>query len=488
MSISEKIRAALAADPTLAKLETAAAVDTLALSPGFEGVKRETLRRLFQRNRAAEVIEEGDGGYFYRFDEAGECYTIQAGELRLEGVPSKDVQELVQWHVYAGVRRLTQSQIAKESWTQHKRALTRSQVAAVFRALNVTKGSLPLAPHEYSLGAESAAKRVREAVEADAERLWRADEAKSWKTIARKAQRELANVEDLISKYTEGIEPLIPRGLERAFQQLAGRLEGSLESIELVVFLSDWHAGAAHKEVFGEYNRTVFERRVAQLSEDICDHIRRSGRTISKLHMVSGGDMVEGVLEMRRGHYLSQDVLEGQQVKLASKAFAGVAQDVGEVAGVEPHMWGVGGNHDRAGGDRSYDPNRVIAQIFYDMVHAYYGRELEGEHAAQDTTIHFPVADGLGLVIVQHGDQSPRDIKDIVEHYRCTGAQWFLILSGHLHHLRIVEGSHCLSVQCPSLMGPENYGVKRLGKGARPGQVLIEIHEVGPRPFYLPLR
>lgn len=174
----------------------------------------------------------------------------------------------------------------------------------------------------------------------------------------------------IIRDHVEAVEPIPLSTLKR---------DTSLPTHEWVLVLSDWHIGqlTTLEETGGmfEQNSGIALEQVQTLWNAV-DHlydIEAKGRNITKLHILSLGDMVDGDL-MRISQTRKVDQLVSQQYPMMYGLMEGLIRQALRVFDeVDVHV--VGGNHDRFGkfGDAGLGELSYIENWSYVM-----GTSLEG--------------------------------------------------------------------------------------------------------------
>jgi len=475
MNIRDAVRKYLSQNPSEGKT-TAEIIKDLASKRQFKGAKHETLRRSVQivRNEAqagGSGVRTATSDHWWKFDENTQKYDIQAGPFRFQDVPAAVVQDWVSWYTTGG-SNMTQAEVSRQSFAVHSRPLTKKQFQNLVKALDINKGSLPLAPHLVSEDAEAALSMVREAQEAAIEMKMRARDARYW----RKAYEELVRDRNFIERLGDRIAGEVAAGSPVSAPAVS--YNHDLSSYQAVLFLSDWHVGQAFDTPVGRYDKEVFQDRLHHLLQECSDWLRAYKRPLDHLHIALGGDMVDGVLPMRPQHSLQQDLHEGEQVQRASDALEVLIKSLWQRAGAPCTVWSVGGNHDRAGGARTYDPNRTVAQWLTQVTRAKLPREITWNHTSEGVNA-WRVYDTM--VLLTHGDNTPKDPRDMVHPYRRSDVRNYLVLTGHLHSGANEDGD-ITWVRCGSMVGYDPYAASRFGAASRPSQVLVEVRrEGGPR-------
>jgi hypothetical protein len=476
MSIRGAVLEILKQNPEMQRQSAKEATDFLMSFPELRSARRKTVKRslyMARKQLAMSSNAPSHPGDAWDYDPDAETYTLHTREGTFRDVPASEVQSWVSWYSNQG-GKLSQSQVAREAYKHFNRQLSTKQVAALLATLGISKNSPPVAPHLLDEGVnEGTLQKVREAQEAAFEVRLQATEADAWKRRYEELRRLYRGVENLGDKIAASIKPRP----DRSFPLLSH--DTDLEPQSQILFLCDWHVGQCFDTPFGAYNRAVFRTRLQRLAQECDEWLRSYNRPLEHLHIAIGGDIVDGVLPMRPQHSLDQDLHEGDQVEEASQALSWLIEGVYRRAGVPCTVWSVGGNHDRAGGDRKHDPNRIIFQWLTQVTKARLPRDITWHHC-RDTVTTWRIYDTL--VLLTHGDRMPKDPKVLVGPYRRPDIKNYLVLTAHKHTIQVQESLDVTWVQGPSLVGYDPYGAHHMGLGSRPSQCLVEVRRDGPRP------
>lgn len=438
------------------------------LLPSWVEVSNSTIERYIQAYRKTEEVEDNtlsDGDFWYRHDPTTQSYTICAGKCQWADIPENEVQDWVQSYVYMGEKK-SQSVVARRA-AMLGRPLTRKHVRGIFKALGVTKDSLPVAPHILEGSVEDAAERVFEAQIAAVESKVRYDEAERWRKEYETLRKKYNNIEVMAERIVEAMQESEPLDMPPL------RFDSAREEYDGCLFISDWHAGQAFHSPLGTFNRDIFKRRVHSLCQETHAILDSQRRPLRSLSIAIGGDMVDGVLPMRPGHHLEQDVWGGEQVSDAANAIAYLIESLWARIDCPVSVYSVAGNHDRAGGDRNHDPKRVIAQWLHQVTSEKLPDEIDWYHTSEEVN-QWILGDDT-MMLLSHGDNVPKDPKALAEVYCVPGIENYMIMTGHRHTPTYSEARNVSHVQSGSLVGPDPYGGNRFGKVSRPSQVWIEV-------------
>jgi len=390
-------------------------------------------------------------------------------------MPGLVVDKLCWWYCNGGVGA-TQPRVARMLADKYGLELKASDIENMRRSLHITKSSLPKAPHIVATQpVEVLVADILSAKEAKVETRLRVEEERKLRSDNQRLRRILKDRETIVEAITYAARELPPISLP------AIQYDHRLEAVRLIVGAFDWHIGASHDWEGHVYNVDVAKRRVYQYLQEVCDHIASFSRPIEHIDVALGGDMVDGVLEMRDGHRLEQDVMAYAQSVAAADLIAWFIQGLRQRAACPISVYAVPGNHGRAGGDRKRDPARVVEQMVYGMA----SRMLPGVTWHQHHhRLHWVI--GKTGVILTHGERDPRKLLNTVRPYRVTHRhiERWLVLCGHRHYPLIEQELDTTLVQSGSPVGFDPYAATQLGLGCRPSQCIVEVGAKGPRPAY----
>jgi predicted phosphodiesterase len=363
-------------------------------------------------------------------------YTFELPGGRTLVVPNDDVAKWVRLYVHDGENQRLRDVVMVAIEDGH--VITYGEMRKVFSVLEVYKSTPPFAPHETAeRTVDSMVSEQRERVEARVQRRYVDGEPKRWKSKWLKERRATLDLGVLVEAVLEsGYLPELP--------------SASYEPSEpqTILLATDWHVG---------YRTDVLRERVAILARERVDIV------------CFGGDILDGPQGNMRGHQLSeQDLHFEQQVLEAISLMTFLVRSVGA-----RQVYCVTGNHDRTSPDRKDDPRRLVGRLAY-LAAAERTPDVVWTLAEQDV-VTFDVE--TTRVVLSHGDKAkPRNL---VWAHRSPGLQHHLVLHGHLHHLSVEEDGDTLIVGGGSMVG-RGEAAERLGRWARPSQVILEVGPLGP--------
>lgn len=296
---------------------------------------------------------------------------------------------------------------------------------------------------------------------------WTVDESypvqvRTWDAGDRRCFYYRATLKPLRSPVSPDVDALVSRIMRRRISPPAAS-EGV--SRALVVALSDWQAG---KSDHGGAEALI--ERLMRLRQAVPARVRqlkKAGVTIDRLYVVGMGDLVEGC----DGHYAQQTFsveLDGrQQVKLVRRVLVELLTDWAKLA-PQVIVAAVPGNHgeNRRGGKSftTFEDNSDLAVV--EQV-----GEILGANPDAFGHVRFVIADGdmtltldvAGTVVAfAHGHQArgggtpqqrlARWWRDKAQTRHRVGDADVLV-TGHYHHLQVVQDGPRTWFQCPALDG-----------------------------------
>lgn len=430
----------------------------------------------------AESVKNPDrNGDSYSMDEDEREYLFFKKRKLFKKLPFVSVQAMYEW--YTRPRALTIREVVRRLHNKFNVDLTENEFRRIKRPLGLTKSSLPFAPHMYKEYSENVLQaRYLEICEAKLETKIRANETKFWYKKFEHERKKTLSVEFFFERIQEELPRLqLPKiePLER---------DWNLAPTDIILIVSDWHVGKKVDREFNQYNIDVFHAYMRDLRREIKDHFMSSRRPVENFYICAVGDLVDGVAgNMHAQQARGQDVHGAKQILHAGLELGRLAafcRDLLPDGDISVEY--VSGNHDRISKDRRGDPNRVAGEAVFYMARETCEADVEwnlhphvvGEFQARNTQ-----------VFLTHGDRVPKDFRKIIFARQDKHADTYLMVSGHLHHLKIIEDLNLVSVQGGSYPGKTDFSVDQLGKGSRASQAMLEVRDDGPRPLiWLPLK
>lgn len=431
--------------------------------------------------QAESVQNPGRDGDTYHMDEESREYVFSFTNGRVIRLPFAVMQSVFEW--YTKPRALQIRQTVRRLYRKYEIEITENDFRRLKLPLGLTKSSLPFAPHMYKEYSEEVLEaRYLEVCESKLETKIRESESKHWYKKFEEEKKKTLSTEMFFERISEELPRLkipdinpIPR-------------DGSLSPTDILLVLSDWHVGKKVEREFNQYNLDVYYEYLEELRRQIKDHFTANTRPVDNLYICSVGDLVDGVSgDMHPQQDRNQDIHGAKQVLHAGTGLSTIASFCSNLLpDASTRVEYISGNHDRVSKNRKGDPSRVAGEAVFYMARETCDADVEwnlheqvvGEFRAGNTQ-----------VFLTHGDRSPKNFRKVIYARQDKDAKYYLVVSGHLHHLKIMEDLNMLLVQGGSLPGKSDYSVDQLGTGARASQAMLEIRKDGPRPLiWLPLK
>lgn len=251
------------------------------------------------------------------------------------------------------------------------------------------------------------------------------------------------------------------------------------EDCDLIVHLTDLHAGVGIKNTFNQYDNNVMMNRLRKYAGKITEIWRR--HNAKRCFVVLGGDMVNGVIHVNNRLENNEHVVD--QVITASEA---VSWFVGEMAKlfIEVEVYSVPGNHSRV------FPNKEDNQHgeYLDKLVSYYvSAKCDGinnvhvyDNVVDDTIATFTVRDKL--VAAVHGDKDTTS--SVVQNLTMmTKIKPDIVLMGHRHTNALTTVYDTKVYESGCVNGADSYCMdKRLLN--KPEQTVIVVNDTGVECAY----
>lgn len=293
-----------------------------------------------------------------------------------------------------------------------------------------------------------------------------------------------------VDRILDAVRDSIPRMEYRAPRYTPSKAT-ALESnpTDVLAFISDCQIGErVHSDAnsgMGRYSLDAFYERAGRYYETVSKLIKmhRTAEDIRHLHIVLGGDIIEGT-----GIYASQpfnlDVASIDQVKAAVETFSDMFSMFTQ-QGLTLHIHGVPGNHGRMGrkGEQPYMNNldRMV----------YIGLKWRLENYPNIT---WHISDGWlqlikvrgHLFAIEHGDSVKGSLSIPAYGLKrrhgnlitLTGEIIEAFLIGHHHTPTSLEvGYGCKAYINGCWVGPSDFSMHDMGVGGLPSQLLLGINE-----------
>ncbi len=352
----------------------------------------------------------------------------------------------------------------------------------ILRAFNITKSSVPVAPH---ILLEREPNDVVEIILRNKENivLKKLDNERS-KLIEKyllDAQRRIVRYErtdewisDVVDRYFER-KPLSTPIKRFDFEDKKSNKEKVESGNPTICIFGDIHYGKRFDNpILGRaYNKDIAHERVMQISQSIIDDYK--SRNSQEIIMICMGDLVESVMEngMHAGHLYEMDLFQDEQIFFAVDSIKQMIHHVLKNTNCPIQFHAVQGNHDRIGIGRDEDKNRTAGKIICKI--------LERELTKESNKIKFfipknnllRIVTGKIMMFVQHGDSglSKKKPSEIVSLQGEPGC-YSVLLQGHWHSLKSEEGNNFLAMKVPSVASTDKFILEELGNNNLSGFII----------------
>jgi hypothetical protein len=423
-----------------------------------------------------DTADEGSDGW--RHDPSEEEYTFRIAGHTFD-TDDGTVWDWVTWYVHDGFG-VTQRQVTRMSDQVHGVPLTKDFARKIFRVLGITKDAPPYPPHvlqKYS--PDEAAKLHFSRLQAAAELGLRRTEAKEYKKLWKQELEKSLRVKDLI----EELDVTMPDAEWRIDVRRVRPPSSNAAPCIPIILLTDWHVGKLVDLERNQYTEDIFRRRVDRLLAEIEEEWEVCSRPIDHVQIAFAGDMCDGVSgDMHGGQAAHQWAHGHDQIRIAATTMARTVRHIREALDARTVVHSIAGNHDRVTAHRDDDWQLIAGAAAYDWAADKLSGLVEWTHH-EGIVAEWDAYDTRILMI--HGHAKPRNLRDLVWTHRTNRHDHYLVLSGHLHSLKIegvADDTGVQYVRGPSLVGTDEYSAQQIGKGTRPAQVMCEVREDGPRP------
>lgn len=358
--------------------------------------------------------------------------------------------------------------------------LTFRDFKRILRAFNITKSSVPVAPHILQ---EKSPEDITQIIIRNKENivLKKLDNERNklFEKYLLEAQRKLYKyqkeedwIDSVINKYFENknIQP------KERFDFKSSKTNNKTQvGNSTVCVFGDIHYGKKFDNpILGRaYNKNIAHERVMQIAKTIVnDHISRNSKEII---MVCVGDLVESIMEdgMHAGHLYEMDLFQEEQIFFAVDSIREMIHYVLNNTNCPVIFHAIQGNHDRIGVGRDEDKNRTAGKIICKI--------LEREISKESNKISFNIpknnllriVTGKVMLFIQHGDsglskKKPTELVNLQGEPGCYN----ILLQGHWHSLKSEEGNNYLAMKIPSVASTDKFILEELGNNNLAGFII----------------
>jgi hypothetical protein len=269
------------------------------------------------------------------------------------------------------------------------------------------------------------------------------------KTVREEARKE--SIVDLVRRvFTETVVPFDYTPSHTVFRECDD---------ELVICLSDLHAGIVCDNYWNQFNTNILRERLHKYLDEIRD-IQKT-HLCRKCYVVLGGDNVSGLIHANLRLQNNENVVK--QLKIASEYIGNFVKELIDMDTFEEiEVRSVAGNHSRMSQNKEehlkgeeldelipFYLNLMFANV--DMVKIY-------EESPIDSTINSFTTSGNKLFYIVHGDKDSVS-KVVSDLTLMVGRKPDGIIMGHRHHNALDSAHNVKVIQCGCVVGTDTHCV-----------------------------
>lgn len=256
-------------------------------------------------------------------------------------------------------------------------------------------------------------------------------------------------------------------------------LNDDKKSSDMIVHLTDLHAGSGIKNSFNMYDKDIMSDRIKEYCDKIVEVAQR--HHVVRCYIVLGGDLVNGAIHVNSRLENNEHVI--QQVISAAEAIAWFVSEISRFMN-DVKVFSVPGNHSRLFPDKELNQygeylDKLVTYIVKTKCSKFYNIEFI-DNRIEDSIASFCVR--KKLVYAVHGDKD--SVSSVVQNLTMmTGMKPDIVLMGHRHTngLTTVYDTKVYESGCVS--GPDSYCMdKRLRN--KPEQTIIIVGDNGVECAY----
>lgn len=280
----------------------------------------------------------------------------------------------------------------------------------------------------------------------------------------------------------ESFIQLVKRAMEQTIRATPYNASPLIESDnDMIVCLSDIHAGIEVANSFNTFNMTELNNRLQKYLDEIIG-IQNTHRC-KNCYLVLGGDLISGLIHRNLRLQNNENVIE--QVKSVSVQIgAFIAELVKHFEQI--HVFSVSGNHSRLSPSKEDqlkgEELDALVPFYLEIMFRNYKNIEFCKNAIDDTILNFKTRGGH-LFYGVHGDKdTPTNaVKTLT---LITGEKPAGIIIGHRHHNALDTQYGVKVIQCGCVSGTDDYGIDHRMM-ARPEQCVVITNKKNPvRCFY----
>lgn len=361
----------------------------------------------------------------------------------------------------------------------------------ILRAFNITKASLPIAPHileEYS--EDEIVSFIHRNKENNVLKKLDLERQKYYE----KKYFEILKDNNGSKSHTDWVEQLLESFFsKRKLTNLTtvekvnvtskstkdkaskSSSEYLLNDKPLFCIFGDVHYGKRFESpIFGRgYNKDIAHERIMQIARlTIEEAIKLKTKEIV---IVCLGDLVECAMEdgMHPGHSSEMDLFQDDQILFAIDSLQIMLNEFLSKTDCKITYCSIHGNHDRIGIGRDDDKNRTAGKVVTGVLRRLMAKEENIEVIMPKNNL-LKLNRGKICLFAQHGDSSLNKKKpsELINLFGEGTSTYHILLKGHWHSLKADEGTNYLTLTAPAVASADKYILEELGNNSLPGFIL----------------
>jgi len=361
--------------------------------------------------------------------------------------------------------------------------LTNRDLQRILRAFNITKNSVPVAPHILE---EKSVEDISQCILKNKEDLVLKKVQQDRGQYSEKRYNDILlelNQKNNTLKYFEKLIDKYFKNTNITTLPNSINTNKDFKHNEIgYVFFGDNHYGKKYDDtILGRgYNKEIAHERMMQISNDTIKYIKDTNK--KKIVLCCLGDILECIMEdgMHAGHTYEMDLFKENQIFYAIDSMKTAVLNILEKTDVDIDFYIIGGNHDRIGIKRDDDKGRTASKI----VSGFLKRILEATTNRIDVNIPeqniTKISEKNVVLLFHHGDsklagKNPSELVSLYGEPRC----YTVILQGHWHNVNVSEHNNCLSIKVPSVASSDNFTLGELGCNSLAGYLIGEVPTYG---------
>lgn len=403
-------------------------------------------------------------------------------EKALEGYFTREEMDLV-YRLYSN---MDGAGMTLRSVSRYFSNLTFRDFKRILRAFNITKSSIPVAPHIIE---ESSEEEVMDIIFRNKENniLKKLEDERG-----RYVEKNLKDAHKLIIEYKnneEWIENIISKYINKSNNKNLltniNKNKSNKKDIKnsgkpLICFFGDIHYGKKYNNpIYGRgYNKEIAHERILEIKNRILEQYNQYN--CREIVLINLGDLVESVLEdgMHPNHTAEMDLFQEDQIFYAIDSLKVLLSEIHNNTNCPIEFYSIHGNHDRVGVGRDEDKSRTAGKVISHVLK----RELENDRLKfyiPKNNLCKIVKDNI-CIFVQHGDSSLSKKKpsELVNLYGEPGC-FTILVQGHWHSLKVEEGTNFIALKVPSVASSDKFILEELGNNNLPGFITGKQPEIG---------